>query len=201
MKSFKRLIFLVLIALLSGTNNLNAQVFKWVNNMNSGQVIGLATDPNGNSSYIYNNGVVGQFDSEGNPIWNISRITYNCSGEGIAIDGKGNTSVTGFFNGIIVFDTTRLDCMSSQDIYVARLDPNGKCLWAKRAGGNIGNYAEGIRVTIDAKGNTYIIGDFSGIAIFDSIQLLSPGKHKIFFIVIVSLVILEVVELAGVLRR
>lgn len=54
----------------------------------------------------------------------------------------------------------------NKDIFVVKLDSNGKAEWATNFGGDSLDYGEGI--TIDNSGNTYIAGRFKGSASFGS---------------------------------
>jgi len=58
------------------------------------------------------------------------------------------------------------------------MDPNGNWLWAKKAGGI--DRDEGVGITIDEYGNSYITGHFKGTAIFGSNTITSSGFGDIF---------------------
>ena len=67
----------------------------------------------------------------------MGRLTEGC---GIAVDGSGNSYVTGFFNGTATFgqgqaNQTTLTSAGSDDIFVAQYDSKGVLQWARRAGG------------------------------------------------------------------
>src|SRR5664279_2932897 len=62
-------------------------------------------------------------------------ITGAISGYKIAIDTKGNSFVTGAFQETVTFDTVTITSHGEGDIFIARYDSNGNCLWAKQAGG------------------------------------------------------------------
>ena len=60
--------------------------------------------------------------------------------DGIATDGAGNSYVTGNFEDTATFgagepNETTLTSAGSSDILVAKYDPSGALVWAKRAGG------------------------------------------------------------------
>ena len=59
---------------------------------------------------------------------------------GIAVDGSGNSYVTGLFGGSATFgpgetNETTLTSAGSFEIFVAKYDASGELVWAKRAGG------------------------------------------------------------------
>ena len=59
----------------------------------------------------------------------------------MAVDSHGNTFVTGVFGGPTLTFGTCPTCtltafsVGAGDIFVAKYDPQGVCLWAARAGG------------------------------------------------------------------
>ena len=61
----------------------------------------------------------------------------------IVVDGQGNTYVAGLFNDTTAFGSTTLIAQRCNnpgrdyqgDVFVAKLDPQGRYLWASRAGG------------------------------------------------------------------
>jgi hypothetical protein len=103
--------------------------------------------------------------------------------QAVATDAAGNVYITGSFGGTIDFDpdastTFELTSAGSGDIYVLKLNPLGKLLWARRAGGT--SFDEGRSISVDQIGNVYITGSFNGTADFDpsesaSYRLASSG--------------------------
>jgi len=50
--------------------------------------------------------------------------------------------------------------------------------WAKQAGGSNSDYGYGI--SVDANGNSYVTGEFSGTATFGAFTLISSGSSDVF---------------------
>jgi hypothetical protein len=104
----------------------------------------------------------------------------------IGIDVAGNVYTTGYFLGTADFNpgagTANLTAAGQSDIYVSKLDANGNFLWAKRLGGN--SWDDGSGVSLDAAGNIYITGHFSGTADFDpgtsTANLTAAGSYDMF---------------------
>ncbi len=98
----------------------------------------------------------------------------------IAIDSNGNSYVTGFFFGTATFDTIHITSYGGADIFVAKYDPDGYCLWAKHAGNPSNNNLDdyGMGISVDARGNSYVTGNFFGTALFDTIQLTAYGPYE-----------------------
>ena len=99
-------------------------------------------------------------------------------GQGIAVDGEGNSYVTGAFRGTATFGTTTLTSSGDSDIYVAKLDAGGNWLWVKKVGGSGTDAGSGI--AIDSEGNSYVTGWIGGTVSFGNTWLSSRGSNDIF---------------------
>ncbi len=114
--------------------------------------------------------------------------TSSDSGAGIALDGAGNSYVTGAFIGSATFgpgetNETTLTSAGDDDIFVAKYDASGDLVWAKRAGGT--GFDAGIGIAVDGSGNSYVTGFFQGSATFgpgetNETTLTSAGISDIF---------------------
>jgi hypothetical protein len=96
----------------------------------------------------------------------------------ITIDNAGNSYVTGFFQDTATFGSHSLTSNGNTDIFVAKIDDNGVCLWATKAGGS--SFDEGHALTIDSSGNCYITGFFRGTATFGSCSLTGSNNSEMF---------------------
>lgn len=106
---------------------------------------------------------------------------FNGSGYGyefLAVDGEGNTYVTGDFTGSVTLGNDTLTAASGMDVFVAKLDKDGKVQWAKDFGGINDESAEDI--TVDKNGNTYFTGTFSDQVTFGSETLESVESNDAF---------------------
>ena len=111
-------------------------------------------------------------------------------GNAIAPDLNGNTYVTGLFQGSATFGSggnqVVLAASGSGDIFIAKYDPDGALLWARRAGSGqtSGTIERGFDVAVDANGNAYVTGMFQGSATFGTggsqVTLVSAGSEEIF---------------------
>ncbi len=102
-----------------------------------------------------------------------SDIEYSKS---IAVDAAGNSYITGYYKGNAVFGTTTLTgSTSNHDVFVAKADPSGNWLWAKKASGSADDYASGI--AIDPAGTyAYVTGSFNSATMtFGSISITRTG--------------------------
>jgi hypothetical protein len=121
---------------------------------------------------------IAKLDSSGNWFWAKNAGGTNVDiGYGIAVDTSGNSYVIGYFeSGIVIFGpTTYLISSGYSDLFIAKLDSSGYCLWAQKAGGTSDDYGYGI--VVDASGNSYVTGDFySATATFGSTTLTNTSS-------------------------
>jgi hypothetical protein len=196
--------FLLAVAILSlYPNEMKSQNFNWAKGFTSSANItgyGIASDASGNSyvtgyfegratfgtNQISSNGVsdifIAKYDPSGNCLWvKQAGGTSDDYGKGICVDAGGNIYVTGAFYGTSTFGTIELTSFGEDgnpDIFTAKYDPNGNCIWARQAGGN--NFDYGFGIAVDGGGNSLVTGYFSGTAMFGGIQLISNGLKDIF---------------------
>ena len=129
---------------------------------------------------------VSKLDSDGNFVW-ARQIggsgTRDVEASGIAIDASGNVYSTGFFQETADFDpgpgTFNLTSAGSSDVFVSKLDSGGNFVWARQMGGY-----PGAGIALDASGDVYTAGAFSGTADFDpgpgTFNLISAGGSDVF---------------------
>jgi hypothetical protein len=202
MKTFLRTFFFMYVILFIHSFEMKAQIFNWAKSMNVTNVdsiygYAISTDANGNSYvtgffegkatfgtiHITDYGpphiFIAKFDLNGNCLWakEVKGTNWD-QGNGISVDASGNSYITGYFAGTATFDAIELTGYGSNDIFIAKYDPNGICLWANKAGGTGGDAGYGI--SVDVSGNTYLTGSFSGTAAFGTIPLTSAGGNDIF---------------------
>ena len=110
-------------------------------------------------SYGYDDIFIAKYDASGNCLWakNAGGIGYDY-GYGIATDANGNSYVTGSFYGTATFGTIQLVSYGYDDIFIAKYDASGNCIWAKKAGGI--NWDFGYSISTDGNGNEFITGIF-----------------------------------------
>jgi hypothetical protein len=87
-------------------------------------------------------------------------------GNSITTDASGNVYVTGYFlSATITFGSYTLTNAntSSADFFIVKYDALGNVLWAKRAGGTLGDAGNSISTV--TSGNVYVAGYFSSSTI------------------------------------
>lgn len=88
--------------------------------------------------------------------------------EGMAVDDEGYIYAVGQFEGKIDVDPDTgvfyLISSGGSDLFVKKLTPNGKLVWAFKLGGNGDDAAKAVK--LDGEGHMYIAGYFSGFVNF-----------------------------------
>jgi hypothetical protein len=97
----------------------------------------------------------------------------------IAVDGAGNSYVTGEFQATSHFGSVVLPNSGSNDAFVAKYDTNGNLIWVKKLGGGGDDRGGGISVS---NGNVYVTGFFQGTVNFGGTILSSSGGYDIFIV-------------------
>ncbi len=146
----------------------------------------MLTAPGGR--YGGNDAFITKYDTSGNFHWAIHMgDSDNDVAYGVDVDDAGNVYATGHFSGTVDFDpgagTAILSAAGDYDVYLAKYDPNGNCLWAAGMGGSNTDY--GTRLTIDYSNNVYVTGAFFGPADFypgASIPTLTTAAGQNMFI-------------------
>lgn len=102
-------------------------------------------------------------------------------GQAIATDRLGNILVAGTFYNEIRLGEIQLIGAGANEVFIAKLDPNGQVLWAVRGGG-VRYFDEGFGVTTDRFNNVIVTGRFDGKAIFEGVTLELTGKIGFFLV-------------------
>jgi PKD repeat protein len=93
-------------------------------------------------------------------------------GRSIAVDGSGNTYITGHFSGTADFDpgtaVFNLTAMGTVDMFIAKYNAAGNFVWAFNAGGSSSNNTAGKSIAVDGSGNVFVTGYFYGTADLDA---------------------------------
>lgn len=121
-----------------------------------------------------------KYDVNGNVIWakRAGGTNYDY-GNGITLDTLGNVYVTGLFSVTATFGTHTVTSAGDYDVFIAKYDPSGTCLWVNKGGGS--GWDVGSGVNIDKLGNCYITGAFRNTATFGtSAPMTSAGNYDIF---------------------
>jgi hypothetical protein len=103
--------------------------------------------------------------------------------DGQVIDKNGNIFLTGVYVGTIDFGngvTLSLTGGHTSELYLVKLDPSGKALWAKAIGSSKGYTSTPVAVAVNFNGYVFIGGSLNGTMNFDGTPLTPTGNVDIF---------------------
>ena len=147
-------------------------------------IFAVATDPSGNLfvggvngatpsagkgfAMASGTGSVVKFLKNGTMSWSASIKSSVASSysvvRGLATDKQGNVFVVGELQGTTSGGTINVVNAGGVDIFLAKLDPTGKTIWAKAFGNSADQY--GNSVAVDTAGNVFITGRMVGAVDF-----------------------------------
>lgn len=145
----------------------------------------ILVNPNQNSLADKTLPFVVKYDTAGNPVWarqGNATITgyYHTRGKNVAIDGAGNTYLSGDFEGpFIYFGSDTLfntdTVFFTSKVFAVKYNSLGNVIWTKNFASGIGNdWSQALQ--LDSYGNVYVGGTaFSSVMAFDSMQLSTSG--------------------------
>ncbi|MEP7318175.1 MAG: SBBP repeat-containing protein [Panacibacter sp.] len=121
-------------------------------------------------SYYTNDMFIAKLDAAGNFVWAKKMIDAQQNmANSLALDAAGNVYTSGYFYGMGDFDpgagVFTLSAINNSDIFISKLNSAGNFVWAKKMGGVKDDY--GYAIAVDAPGNVYTTGIFTGTADFD----------------------------------
>ena len=119
-----------------------------------------AFGPTSLTTYGGNDVFVAKLDPAGNWLWaSQAGTSISDNVNGICTDGAGNSWITGQFENTATFGAHTVTAVDDKDAYFAKLDASGTWAWAKSLGGSFDD--QGWRVSADAGGNSYVIGNLN----------------------------------------
>ncbi|MBX3042259.1 MAG: choice-of-anchor D domain-containing protein [Candidatus Kapabacteria bacterium] len=122
------------------------------------------------------------------------------TGFGIGVDSRGDVFIAGSYMKEANFGGFTLQANSASenetsDIFIAKLNTNGRFDWVRTAGGNSNDAAYDLAV--DSDGNAIITGAFTNRATFDNNEVISKGFLDVFVAKYTSQGLVEWVKRAG----
>jgi len=120
-----------------------------------------------------------KYDPAGNVLWaRGAGGNMDNRGNDLAIDPQNNIYLTGSSRGWMSLDGHEVFSDGLNDMFLAKLSPDGKFEWAKTGGGE--GYDFGFALATDPHGNIYLTGCYNGRATFDGNTLISKGNLDVF---------------------
>ncbi len=127
---------------------------------------------------------VAKYAPNGSFLWAVQTTGANNAGaNGIAVNKDGSIWVGGDFTGTVDFNpgkpTFQLKAKGASDIFLWKLSSAGKFISAVSAGGVAGSPGL-FSIAVDASGDVYASGYFTGTAVFGSTKIKSHGLYDAF---------------------
>jgi hypothetical protein len=122
---------------------------------------------------------IAKISNSGTILWAIQAGGYYFDeGYGIDVDSACNVYITGCYTYDGVFGPFILPQGGNYSTFVCRLTPQGEWVWARNAAGSSAVISSVIcrNITTDVSGNVYIIGWFTGGAVFGDTELISSNS-------------------------
>lgn len=114
-----------------------------------------------------------KLSAAGSVTWGKLYGASKASGEGIGADAAGNVFLAGDHEGAIDFGGGALANTFGPNVYVAKLDPQGKEIWSNTYGDSQAQHAKGL--SVDGKGHAVVAGTFFGSIDFGKGKIQSGG--------------------------
>ncbi len=127
--------------------------------------------------------VIAKYDEMGRMAWRVESTSGTAYATSIAVDRKGNVLVAGWFDYGFQFGGTNFTTPSlSESFFLLKLDPNGQLLWARQEEHAVeGNFNPANGVSVDAHGNVYLVGMFTGTLSFgQTVSLVSNRPQDVY---------------------
>lgn len=121
-------------------------------------------------------GFIAKYNTNGEALW-AKKIGARVNA--VAADAQGNIYATGTFIGTETIDGITITAGAiSPDIFIARFNQNGQCIWLRQAGSaarDNGARDEGTSISFDENGNVYLAGEAGDNAAFGTWNLTTKG--------------------------
>ena len=132
-----------------------------------------------------------KYDPNGNVLW--AKTTgdgesYQNEGKSVITDSVGNVYITGSFQSEeISFGTTKLikavPNTNQNDMFLVKYDPDGNVIWATGTGEDSLDDGYGNSITLDRKGNIYVLWGFESNTInFGTTTLNNSDNEELFLV-------------------
>lgn len=125
----------------------------------------------------------GSYSASAQPGWQwVNQLTSSAAAvtaKSITTDAAGNSYVTGSFQGTLQLEGRSLSSRGATDLFLVKYSPTGKVMWVSQLGPVSGMptpypaEASGTDVALDAVGNVYVVGNFSGTLAYGNARTVS----------------------------
>jgi len=110
-----------------------------------------------------------------------STSAYEDLVKAVVTDQDGNVYITGAYHGQIQFGSFTLPALDNDNIFIAKLDSSGTCLWVQSYGGTTAGAERPMDMAIDQSGNLVVVGNFFGATTFGNTTYNSMNSDIFIF--------------------
>lgn len=159
-------------------NDVNGNIYFGGAFTGTAQFDSAAITSNGSDDYFF-----AKYDPSGNLIWlnNGGGITTGLSSGDYVADiyiSNNNILVTGSFNDNTSFGNQNLSCSGFANVFIARYDSAGNCIWAKKIGGS--SIDHGNKIVVDINDNIYVCGGSTSASLQAGSITIPINGHRFF---------------------
>ena len=124
-------------------------------------------------------GFLAKVNPTGKVLWVLRVGNLYLNGFSVTVDrAKGQAYIHGTFSSTLSIGSKVVNCKGASDIFVAKVDKDGKVLWAVSAGGGKGDSISA--TTLDAAGNLYVMGHIVSPAMFGTKVMTTKAGSEAF---------------------
>lgn len=100
----------------------------------------------------------------------------------VATDEDGYVYITGSYQGQIQIGSFTLPSLDNDNVFIAKLDSSGTCLWVQSYGGTTAGAERSRNMVIDYDGNLVVVGNFFGATTFGGTTYNSVAGNSDMFV-------------------
>jgi len=119
-----------------------------------------------------------KLDAFGNVLWAIQGYCdYEGIGHNVAVDKSGNSYIAGDYKNHITLAGQTIEAMGDNDIFLAKFNDTGECLWVWTGGGDntFSNPEHAYGVTVNEANQVFITGNVIGGTVFGDFTFVWGG--------------------------
>lgn len=120
-----------------------------------------------------------KWNADGEILWARQLGSFSVAvARSLAVDLDGNLIMAGYLDQTCDFDESTVIAHGSQDVFLAKFNPQGGVIWARNFGGPGSDTPRSL--ALDSARNIYLTGSFTEAADFGGVTLTTGGQRDLF---------------------